>query len=409
MVEIELEEFEEFYKKRLNEKFYKEKKIANKLIEEIQENLIDIKICMDHFMEKEDQLESKAVRSLNFFSDRIKKDINEINIPQEEITYDNLNKLLNSLKKLFNNINDVARKSLPKFQKEAQSEIKELNYLTRKLSKIHASLEKFIRKKYTEVKNAEELLDRLSKFYGLIDNIENAKNDLDKFEKEYEETKLALDKLNKQLLKLEKDDLFKNLKDYRDKLFKLKIRINNELGFKKALKKLRVEVERDNLHLSNLDENYIRDFIKNPIRVLSTEGKDLTKFRGLLVQLRHVLEENKLNLKADKREKTIEQINKIFDERGIYDDLDKYQELRENIKSYKNKIKEKGLDEKREELQNEISVLTQRLEHLENDIERKNKDYLKYLGTLKRDRSAFQTQVEDIIQEEFKLTITFTF
>jgi len=409
MVEIELEDFEEFYKKSLNEKFYKEKKIAIKLIEEIQENLVDIKICMEHFMEKEDQLESKAVRSLNFFSDRIKKDINEINIPQEEITYDNLNKLLNSLKKLFNNINDVARKSLPKFQKEAQSEIKELNYLTRRLSKVHASLEKFIRKKYTEVKNAEELLDRLSKFYGLIDNIENAKNDLDKFEKEYEETKLALDKLNKQLLKLEKDNLFKNLKDYRDKLFKLKIRINNELGFKKALKKLRVEVERDNLHLSNLDENYIRDFIKNPIRVLSTEGKDLTKFRGLLVQLRHVLEENKLNLKADKREKTIEQINKIFDERGIYDDLNKYQKLRENIKSYKNKIKEKGLDEKREELQNEISVLTQRLEHLENDIERKNKDYLKYLGTLKRDRSAFQKQVEDIIQDEFKLTITFTF
>ncbi|MFO7797267.1 MAG: hypothetical protein ACQERB_09715 [Promethearchaeati archaeon] len=409
MVEIELEEFEEFYKKRLNDKFYKEKKIAIKLIEEIQENLVDIKICMDHFMEKEDQLESKAVRSLNFFSDRIKKEINEINIPQEEITYDNLNKLLNSLKKLFNNINDVARKSLPKFQKEAQSEIKELNYLTRKLSKVHASLEKFIRKKYTEVKNAEEILDRLSKFYGLIDNIENAKNDLDKFEKEYEETKQALDKLNKQLLELEKDELFKSLKDFRDKLFKLKIRINNELGFKKALKKLRVEVERDNLHLSNLDENYIRDFIKNPIRVLSTEGKDLTKFRGLLVQLRHVLEENKLNLKADKREKTIEQINKIFDERGIYDDLDKYQELRENIKSYKNKIKEKGLDEKRKELQNEISVLTQRLEHLENDIERKNKDYLKYLGTLKRDRSAFQKQVEDIIQDEFKLTITFTF
>jgi len=409
MVEIELEEFEEFYKKRLNEKFYKEKKIAIKLIEEIQENLVDIKICMDHFMEKEDQLESKAVRSLNFFSDRIKKDINEINIPQEEITYDNLNKLLNSLKKLFNNINDVARKSLPKFQKEAQSEIKELNYLTRKLSKVHASLEKFIRKKYTEVKNAEEVLDKLSKFYGLIDNIENAKNDLDKFEKEYEETKQALDKLNKQLLKLEKDDLFKSLKDYRDKLFKLKIRINNELGFKKALKKLRVEVERENLHLSNLDENYIRDFIKNPIRVLSTEGKDLTKFRGLLVQLRHILEENKLNLKVDKREKTIEQINKIFDERGIYDDLNKYLELRENIKSYKNKIKEKGLDEKREELQNEISVLTQRLEHLENDIERKNKDYLKYLGTLKRDRSAFQKQIEDIIRDEFKLTITFTF
>jgi len=409
MVEVELEEFEDFYKNRLNDKFYKEKKIANKIIEEIQENFVDIKICMDHFMEKEDQLEKKAVRSLNFFSDRVKKEIDEISIPREEITHENLLKLLNSMKKLFNNINDVARKSLPKFQKEAQSEIKELNYHTRKLSKTHASLEKFLRKKYTDVRNAEELLDKLTKFYGLIDNIENAKNDLDKYEEEHEETKQTLDKLNKQLIDLEKDKLFKKLKKYRDALFKLKIRINNELGFKKALKKLRVEVERENLHLSNLDENYIREFIKNPIRVLSSEGKDLTRFRGLLVQLRHVLEENKLNLKSDKREKTIEQINKIFDEEGIYEDLNEYQELKDKIKSTKKKIKKKGLDEKREELQNEISVYTQRLEHLENDIERKNKDYLKYLATLKRDRSKFQKEVEDVIEEEFKLIITFTF
>lgn len=409
MVEVELEEFEDFYKNRLNEKYYKEKKVANKLVEEVQENFIDIKICMDHFMEKEDQLEKKAVRSLNFFSDRIRKEIDEVNIPKEEITHENLLKLLNSMKKLFNNINDVARKSLPKFQKEAQSEIKELNYLTRKLSKIHASLEKFIMKKYTHVRNAEELLERLSKFYSLIDNIENAKNDLDRFEEEYEETKQKLDKLNKKLLELEKDELFKNLNRYRDELFKLKIRINNELGFKKALKKLRVEVERENLHLSDLDENYIREFIKNPIKVLSEEGQDLTRFRGLLVQLRHVLEENKLNLKADKREKTIEHINKIFDERGIYEDLDNYQRLKDNIKRTKKKIKKKGLDEKRDELQNEISVYTQRLEHLENDIERKNKDYLRYLGTLKRDRSKFQKDVEKIIEEEFKLIITFSF
>ncbi|MBD3212802.1 MAG: hypothetical protein GF311_09360 [Candidatus Lokiarchaeota archaeon] len=409
MVEVELDQFEEFYKNRLNDIFYKEKKVASKLIEEIQENFVEIKICMEHFMEKEDQLEKKAVRSLNFFSDRIRKEIDEINIPKEDITYDNLLKLLNSMKKLFNNINDVARKSLPKFQREAQSEIKELNYLTRKLSKTHASLEKFIRKKYTDVKEAEDVLDRLSKFYALIDNIENAKNDLDKFEHEFEEATQTLKNLNQQLIKLEKDELFEDLKKYRDQLFKLKITINNELGFKKALKKLRVEVERENIHLSNLDENYIREFIKNPIKILASEGKDLTRFRGLLVQLRHVLEENKLNLKADKREKTIEQINKIFDEEGIYNDLDKYQELKDNIKDLKNQIKKKGLDEKREELQNEISVYTQRVEHLENDVERKNKDYLKYLATLKRDRAKFQKEVEQIIDEEFKLVITFTF
>ncbi|MBD3193584.1 MAG: hypothetical protein GF317_00910 [Candidatus Lokiarchaeota archaeon] len=409
MVEVELEEFEEFYKKRLNDKFYKEKKVGRKLIDEIRDNLISIKVCMDHFMEAEDKLDKKSVRSLNFFSDRIRKEIDDIDIPDEEISYNNLISLLTAIKKLFNNINDIARKSIPKFQKEAQNEIKELNYITRKLTKNHANLEKFVRKKYDNVKDAEDVLEKLSKFYNLRDNIENAKSDLEQFEDDHEDVKNTLEDLNNKLLELEKDKLFRKVKKLREEIFQLKLKINNQLGFKKALKKLRVEVERGNLHVSNLDENYIREFIKSPIRVLTSDSKDFTKFRGLLVQLRHVLEENKLNLKADKKEKTIEQINEIFDERGVYNNIETLNELKEKLDKAKKTIQKKGLGDELEDVKNEISIYTQKLEHIENDLGRKNKDYLKYLATLKRDRAEFQKSVEKVIDEEFKLTITFTF
>lgn len=408
-IEINLEEFEDFYKEKLNEKFNKKKKAATKLIDDIRENLLDIKLCMKHFREVKDRLNEKALRSLDFFCDKIKKEVDEIKIPEDHISYENINELLKSLKHLFTSINDAAKKSLPKFQSEVQSEIKELNYLSRKLGKKQSILEQFLLKKYNDVKEAEDLVQKVPKFYTVRSNIENAKQDLEQLEKEQQEIKEELEELKKTLLKLENHSLFQKLKQNRENLFQLKIKINNELGFKKALRKLKVEVERDNIHLTDLNENYVKAFIKNPIRVLRNEGKDLTKFRGLLVQLRHILEQNKLNLKSDKREKTIDQINKIFDDREIYENLEKYKELRSAIKKIKKKIQSKGLDENLESVKNDISVYTQRLEHIESDIERKNRDYLKYLARLKKDRDEFQNLVEKFIGEKVKLTIKFSF
>jgi hypothetical protein len=363
MVEIILEEFEDFYKQKIEDEFSKLRKGAHKLIDDIQENLIEIKICMDHFIETgEGRVDSKAMRSLNFFSDRVKKEINDVNVPEDEISFENILKLVNSIKKLFNSINDVARKSLPKFKSEVQTEIKELNYLTRKLGKKQNILDKYVRKKYTPVKEAEELLDKLPKFFNLRENIENAKKDLDDFQEEKQQIEQELEDLNKQLLVLEKNELFKNLDDLRDKIFKLRLKINNQLVFKKALKKLRVEIERENIHLTNLDVNYIKDFLKSPLNVLLKEEKESRKFTSLLVQLRHVLEENKLNLKTDKREKSIEQINEIFDKRELFDDVEKYKDLKNEVNETKKKIKDKGLDEKVEDVKNEIAVYTQKLE-----------------------------------------------
>ena len=59
------------------------------------------------------------------------------------------------------------------------------------------------------------------------------------------------------------------------------------------------ELEKETIHISNINLNYLRDFLKNPIKMLINERKDLPEFSALLIQLRHALEENKLNLFND--------------------------------------------------------------------------------------------------------------
>ena len=141
MIEVQLEEFEDFYNERINAQFFKTKRATKKLIYDIRNSLIDIKVCMDHFLDSAHKIDTKSLRSLNLFSERVKNYVDEIEIPEEEeINYSNLIELINSIKKLFKSINEIARKSLPKFQKEVQTEIKELNYRTRKLQKKQAML-----------------------------------------------------------------------------------------------------------------------------------------------------------------------------------------------------------------------------------------------------------------------------
>jgi len=410
MTEILLEEFEDFYKDKLDSQFYKVKKAVKKQISEIRENLLEIKVCTDHFIEAgEGKIEEKALKSLHFFSDRIKKEIDDIEVPEDEITYDVMHDLLNSIKKLFTTINDIAKKSVPKFKKELQGEIKELSYITRKLGNNQKDMDEFLRKKYTELKDAEYLLKKLPKLFSLKENIEHAKADLENFEKELEERKKEQEDLTQALTSIEKNELFKELDKTENDLAQLRMKINNQFGFKKALKKLKFELEKDTMHIPNINIYFLKDFLKNPINALVKESRDLPKFMALLIQLRHVLEENKLNLKTDVRDKTVHQINAIFDEKSIQEDIDEIKEYHRIIDEINKNIEQEGLAVQREDIKNKIATNTVKLEHLEHDLDRKNKDYLRYLSSLKNEREEIQNSITKVINQEIKINITFSF
>lgn len=143
--------------------------------------------------------------------------------------------------------------------------------------------------------------------------------------------------------------------------------------------------------------------------MLSNERKDLPKFTTLMVQLRHSLEEKKLNLKSETKEKTIEQINSIFNEKKLQANIENYLQVKEKIKGIENKIEEAGLTQKLDDLKNQISKISIKLERIENDKNRKNKDYTRYLSNLKVERETFQNIAEHVLNEPVKIDITFSF
>ena len=129
----------------------------------------------------------------------------------------------------------------------------------------------------------------------------------------------------------------------------------------------------------------------------------------MLVHLRHALEENKLNLKSDKKDKTIEHINAIFDKKTIHPEIESVEKFRKRIQKIKKKVENAGLAKQLDDIKNQIALNALKLEHLEHDNDRRNKDYLGNLGTLKKEREDFQKNIEDILKEQIKINIKFSF
>ena len=99
----------------------------------------------------------------------------------------------------------------------------------------------------------------------------------------------------------------------------------------------------------------------------------------------------------------------IFDDRVIYENIEKYREFKDKVKQVEEQINKAGLAAKLEDVKNQISINTVKLEHIENDLNRKNKDYTRYLSALKTEREEFQKSVEEIINEAVKISISFSF
>lgn len=390
--------------------FSKVKRKAQKLIESIEQSLIDLKKSIDRMEKSEakENLDQKANKSLSYFTERVKKDINIIEIP-EDMTYEKLSTLLKEIKKLFELITDISRKTIPKFQRDFQAEIKDLHYYTRKLGQKGGILDKFLREKYKKIREAENLINKLPKLFALKNNIENAKNSINEIGNEKEDVVIQLESLKNELLKFEDHALFKKQSDLNNDLFNLKIDINDNLKFKKALKKLRVEVERGNIKLRNISIDDIKDFFKDPIVNLCKDSKDLRKLSILLVQLRISLESNELKLKTTKKESTIEHINQILSGNELKENIERYKHLQEEISNLEKEINDTGLSKNISQLKEKIASASLKKDHLENDFKKKNDDYLSYLKKLKEEREKFSKMVEGITDERIKIAITFSF
>jgi hypothetical protein len=419
MKKIELSQLEEWYKKQLKKRFSKEHKFMQKRIfSKAQEEIGSTKFALKSWVGEEKYERSKAEgqvipektqKIIERFVEKIQDALNEIKIPgvDAELSYTDSIKFCEQVRTLYQQYNVEGKKSLPRFRKYYNMEIKEIDMHLRKIGESSSKTASFLRKKYPGGKEAEALLRKIPNIEHNISQLGTARNT-------YEEMSIKVEKMEKELetLKKEYDEISQSeeiikLKQTSDSIRKEHRSLRTTIKYNKAFKKLRKGMEDGTLKYPDINVSDLRKYTKAPVLEILNEGASIPRLREVLIRVRLILEDpqNPLKLKKDLRDRIIENMNEIINEKILEPKIEGIKQLEETKKNLKKSLEEKGIYQKREELRDKIQTLTVDLEHFTNDLKHKKRDYDSLLQKVIQYREFLESKVLEETGKKVKINI----
>jgi hypothetical protein len=270
-----------------------------------------------------------------------------------------------------------------------------------------ARIDVFIRKKYEAPKQAEGLSKQFPKLESIVQRIINTKSTVDKFTVDLEVLTEELEGIEQNIIEIENNPLFQKQSELEKKIFDLRIDFDNKLKFRKALKKLKKKV--DSGAFRGITQDRVKKYISNPYNAIAKEGENHPKLTEFLIQLRYMLEQGGLNLKADAKNKLLQNIEQIVSKGVLKPIINNYQSIKSELNEIKDNPEQKTLNDKLTELKELYSIKTQELEHLKADAKHKNTEYRHLLERLKNDRDDIQAKIKDYVDQEITVKISLKF
>jgi len=224
----------------------------------------------------------------------------------------------------------------------------------------------------------KEIKEKIKKIEDYSDDLEKAK---EKIKQDIENFKNTGEYREFDSLKKEKEELFKKEEENNNKLIHFFSVIEH------ALKKYS--------RLSQ-DENLINLYLANPIKALNSDSG--LKIIDILKKMKSSIELKKIELKDNKKEKTIEHIDKI-DFFFFNSFMEKHNELKEKIKIKDNELKESKAITKLRELNDILIQHKENLRRLNENLDSLNKEYNKI------DIDALRIELQEDLSSAFESDI----
>jgi hypothetical protein len=418
MKEVDLPELNEWYSAKIKNQFKKEHKILGQFMDQAQREIAETANALKGWSkprgsgkkgEQIEPLDENSQKILERFVERISTTLIEIKIPSKhiELNYDNLQDYIASIRNLYAIYNETGKKTVPKFQKQYNIELRELDMHLRKIGELTQKVDVFLRKNYQEGKNAEALMKKIPRLQSGIEKIVLTKSQLEETENQFTSMKEKLAEMESSLEKISQDPAIIQLETIENQERQKTLILDDELKFKKALKKLKNAMEKGKSVGRMINENTLRAYLKNPVETLILEGPSTPDLRDLLLKLRIILEdeEDPLELKGELKEKMIENINQIINKEILKPYIEEFRSMRDSKQKVQQEIAQKGLDAQRADIKEKLAQLTLDTEHFENDLNRRKREYREYIEKVSIDREELQRSVKELTDEEVKIRI----
>ncbi|MHA1754141.1 MAG: hypothetical protein ACTSYR_01320 [Candidatus Odinarchaeia archaeon] len=416
MTQLNVESVEEYLTNKLGKKYktLREKATSHiqkiiAFLDKIKNSIQKITHCKDMETLSSLSMESKkyeiAAKSAEKLSQNLIETVEKIQI-SDETSYNNLVNIIEQLKTLFNNVNKIGRKWVPKISPWFKNELKELDYYIRKLAQQSDKFSEFLYKDYKVIEN-------LDKIQQLQKNIIEAKNEKNEVNNQITSLKNEIQKLNQRITEVEnklqkfmQSGVQKELSNAKEELTSLRHGFNAIFNpILKPLKKFSKSPSNFKSRLTSKQRNLIDEYIEQPFNTLLKEEEGLPDLKAMLTALKLSLQNNELELKKSRVDKGIRQINKIIKENALDSIYKKAKELNKSIREFKDEISQSGIIGEQEkikqvieELKNELTDKKVNLNRLENNLSNLNEK-------IERDIELLEKKIKEIIQEHVSLTL----
>ena len=391
---IDINQLEDWYKEKIKEKVQVYTKDGEKICNQLEREIRDIKPVIESIMDENIKAPEVAVSAAKKLGEKIQELIDYyLNIPPE-ISYSNIDNLIAEIDKFNSQVFKYGKIWIPQLTKQYKGLLKRLNFYIMQIQKQQENL-KDLQKKYHWMKKLESVFER-------IDTLKRELKELKELLKEEENLKKNIDSLNTEIEEINKriqekgiDEKLEKYNEINERLHELRSSANSLLNtFQKPFKKISQAISSGKVRIDASVQNIFYDIMEKPVEVVVDDKYPLEKIKKLLSEVQKVLQNTNVGLKSQDVRRTLRKIDSVKKGKALKEIREEYRTLKalqeeikqsEEMKIYNtlNKKKEEILEKRKslefqlESVQDKIRDLRNKIDNLKNALEEEIKNNLK--------------------------------
>jgi len=396
---LEKQEFENFYNdvehlrnelglKLTNLKDYASALEKSKLSTDIDKRLI-IKI-----ESSKQNLINRTKNSCDLYFERKLKPVDGV---------ENLNKLLDVVSKVFEEINNGASKYCEIVSYGYENAVGEVKRGIKESNDLHKRLVELSKNNKVKLESINETKDALIKINSNLIKIDELKGSIERLRKKMHDCKEREIELSNKKDKIEGSNSYKDALTMKDKIGSLitekdslRIEFRNEFSsFKKPLQKY--------LHYSLLDKGIIykiEKYLDEPLDALINDSA--MEIEYALSKMLILIKENKIEFEKKTKNKLYSDLEKFLSDKRLRSVLSRYNELEREILSLKNELS-KSVIEEHEQIIKELNGITREITSDSNRLEVMDKEVLDVENKIKSITTKIESDLKSNFNKEIKI------
>ncbi|MHA1238212.1 MAG: hypothetical protein ACTSSJ_03050 [Candidatus Odinarchaeia archaeon] len=345
-----------------------------------------------------------AIRSAERFSKKLIEEASCITTPSE-VTYSNLSQLFEDVKKFLFLINDIGKRWVPKMAPWFKSELKELDFYIRKLSKVFQDMQEFLNQ-HESLKKLESVLSNVDRLKKLTEEITELKKQLAEENQNKINLEKQLETFKSKLEKIYSKGLKKDILDAEETEESIKARVNSVFNpLKKILEKYMRLLTEGKAFLKPELKAYIESYISDPYAALLNETQGYPKLKQILKHLKKTLENREIKIKQSRINKALRLVKEICEQDSLLPLQNKGKSIKETKIELTKEIKTSGIEATEEELCEKIQTIEDEISDINSNISRIQDDLNKTIEKVKKEANIIKEDLANLTENRVKFNL----